>query len=111
MTRTPTWPVAALSLAVGFAVADLTGVRALGGIVLVAAALWCALRWKATGGLPLALALVAVYLAAFAVSHPLGDRLGAWGAVATVSAAVGAVTWAAADRPRRRTGVAARAGR
>jgi hypothetical protein len=111
MTVTPTWPVAALSLAAGFAVADLTGVRPLGGVVLFAAALWCGLRWKATAGLGVALALVAVYLLGFAVSHPLGDRLGAWGAVATISAAVGAVTWAVADRPRTRSGVAARAGR
>src|SRR4051794_1379612 len=95
----PTWPVAALALIVGFGVAELTGVRALGGIVLFLGALWCGLRWKAERGLPLALALVAVFLIAFALSHVLGDQIGAWPSVFVVSAVVALCAWAVADRP------------
>src|SRR3954454_12673270 len=46
-TTTPTWPVAAGSLALGFAVAQATGVRPLGGIVL---AVGCGRGGPALGG-------------------------------------------------------------
>ena len=94
----PTWPVAALSLVAGFVVADVTGVRALGGIVLVVAAAWCFARWRARAGTGRAVALVGFYAAAFVASHALADVLGTWGAVATVAVAVGAASWAVADR-------------
>lgn len=94
----PTWLIAPLSLVVGFGVADLTGVRPLGGIVLFLAALWCGLEWRRTRGLPVALGLVLVYLAAFALSHPLGKQLGSWPSVVVVSVVVGAVVWAATTR-------------
>jgi hypothetical protein len=94
----PTWPVAAGSLVLGFAVAQATGVRPLGGIVLVLAAAWCALRWRAAAGTGVAVALVALYAAAFAAAHVLADALGTWGAVLAVAALVGAAAWAAADR-------------
>ncbi len=53
----PTWPVASGSLVLGFAVAQATGVRALGGLVLLAAVTWCLVRWRALAGLPAAVAL------------------------------------------------------
>lgn len=103
MTRSiPTWLVAALSLVLGFAVADVTGVRPLGGIVLFLAALWCGLEWRRARGLGVALGLVAVYLLAFGLSHPLGKQLGSWPAVFLVAAVVGAVVWATIERPRLR---------
>lgn len=92
--------VAALSLVAGFAVAELTGVRALGGLVLVAAVAWCALRWRRRSA-AVAAALVALYLLAFVASHLLADALGAWPSVLLVAAAVGlAARRAAPDRPR-----------
>lgn len=94
----PTWPVAAGALILGFAVAELTGVRPLGGVVLFLGALWCGLRWKHAQGLPTALALVAVFLAAFALSHRLGDEIGAWPSVFVVSAIVALCAWALVDR-------------
>ncbi len=97
MRPLPTWPIAAGGLLLGFAVAELTGVRAVGGVVLFAAALACGLRWRLLLGLPRALALVAVFLAGFALSHPLGDAIGAWPAVFVVAAVVGAIVWRAAD--------------
>jgi hypothetical protein len=93
----PTWPVAAGSLVLGFAVAQATGVRPLGGLVLLAAAAWCALRWLRGAGPAVAAGLVAVYAAAFALSHPLAGAVGTWPAVLTVAAATGAAAWRLAD--------------
>lgn len=94
----PTWPVAAGALILGFGVAELTGVRAIGGIVLFAGALWCGLQWRSRRGLPLALALVALFLVLFAISHVLGDEIGAWPSVFVVAAVMGVAAWFAADR-------------
>lgn len=94
----PTWPVAAGALILGFAVAELTGVRAIGGVVLFVGALWCGLRWRAARGLPVALGLVAVFLTAFALSHVLGRQIGSWPSVFVVSAVVALAAWAAVDR-------------
>ena len=99
MVVVPTAPIAALSLVAGFAVAQATGVRPLGGAVLAVALGWCALRWRAAVGAGRAAALVALYLAAFAASHVLADVAGTWGAVLLVAAFVGAAAWLAADRP------------
>jgi hypothetical protein len=110
--RLPTWPVAAVSLVVGFAVAEITGVRAIGGIVLILAALWCGLRWRREHSTRLAVQLVVVYIVAFALSHVLGLVIGAWPSVFVVAAVVGVVTWARADRDSAlRTGVPTAASR
>ena len=99
MAVVPTAPVAALSLVAGFGVAQATGVRPLGGVVLALALGWCALRWRRGAGAGRAMALVALYLAAFAASHVLADALGTWGAVLSVAALVGLAAWLGADRP------------
>lgn len=99
MRSLPTWPIAAGALLLGFAVADVTGVRALGGVVLFLGALACGLRWRLLLGLPRALALVGVFLAGFVIAHPLGHAIGAWPAVILVAAVVGAISWRAADVP------------
>ncbi|MDO8211298.1 hypothetical protein [Conexibacter sp. CPCC 206217] len=112
MQRLPTWIAAGGSLLLGFAVADVTGVRALGGIVLFLAALWCGLRWRREQGLAVGVALVLAYLAAFALSHPLGRAIGSWPAVLVVSAFVAAIVWARVDRlSTPATGVSAAASR
>jgi len=100
MRTLPTWPIAAGALLLGFAVADVTGVRALGGVVLFLGGLACGLRWRVLLGLPRALGLVAVFLAGFVLAHPLGHAIGAWPAVLLVALAVGAVAWRTADAPR-----------
>lgn len=92
-----TAPVAAFSLVLGFAVADVTGVRPLGGIVLAAALIWCGLQWRATVGWGRAIGLAVLYLAGFALSHVLGDAIGAWPSVVTIALVVGLVTYAVAD--------------
>lgn len=98
VTKPATWPVAAGSLVLGFAVAEVTGVRAIGGVVLIAALGWCALRWRAGAGTGRAAALVGIYIVAFAGSHLLGPEIGAWPAVFTVAALTGLAVWALADQ-------------
>ncbi len=90
--------LAGASLAAGFAVAELTGVRALGGLVLVAAVLVCALGWRRSGAW-VAAGLVGLYLVLFVASHVLAGPLGAWTSVLLVSAAMAAASFAA-DRRR-----------
>ena len=95
----PTWPVAGGSLVVGFVVAELSGVRALGGVVLLAALVWCWVLWARRRSVLVAVGLTAVYVAAFAVSHVIAGAVGAWLSVALVSAGVALVVFAVADRP------------
>lgn len=97
MRPLPAWPVAAGSLILGFAVAQATGVRSLGGIVLAAGAVWCTLRWRADAGLARAVLLLFVYAAGFAASHALADTLGAWGSVLAVATLVALASVAVAD--------------
>lgn len=103
MTRVPTSAVAALSLVLGFAVADLSGVRALGGLVLVVALAWCARVWWRSVGAGVAAGLALAYLGAFALSHVLAVAVGAWLSVLLVASAVGVLVLAVADRPKERT--------
>ena len=99
MSAVPTWPIAGASLIAGFAVADLTGVRPLGGLVLVAAAVWLGLRWRERAGVARAAALLGLYAALFVLSHVLGDVLGTWGAVLTVGAVMAIATAALVGEP------------
>ena len=94
-----TWPVASGSLLLGFAVAQATGIRPLGAIVLIAGCAWCALRWlrvRPAGGARAA-ALVVVYLGAFVLSHVVADSLGAWPSVLLAAAVTGLAVYALAD--------------
>ena len=95
-----TWPVASGSLVAGFAVAQATGVRPLGGIVLAAGAGWCAVRWRRTVGIARTAGLVGLYLVAFVASHLIADTLGTWGAVFLVAAIIGLAAFLVADLPR-----------
>lgn len=95
-----TWPVASGSLLLGFAVAQATGVRPLGGLVLVAGCAWCALRWLRAGGwagIARTAALVVVYLGAFVLSHVVAGTLGAWPSVLLATAVTGLAVYALAD--------------
>jgi hypothetical protein len=85
--------VAAVGLAGGFLAARKTGRRDLGGAVFAAAGAWCARDWYRVSGPAAAAGLSAVYVAAMGASHPLAKRIGAWPAVAVVTA----VTVAAAE--------------
>lgn len=84
---------AALGLVGGFVVARQTGRRELGGALFAAAGAWCARDWYRASGPAAAAGLSTLYVAAMGGSHPLAKRIGAWPAVATVTA----VTVAAAE--------------
>lgn len=103
----PTWPVASGSLVVGFAVAEATGIRPLGGIVMVAAVAWCARRWLAAAGSGRTIALVLVYVASFGVSHVIADTLSAWPSVLVAAGVTGLAVWALADTAHSRAGAPA----
>lgn len=91
---------AALTLLAGFAVASLSGNRALGGVVLVAGAALCAWWMARSSGAARTIAALAVVAVLFVVSHPLGLVIGAWPSVLLVAAAAGAACYALA-RPDR----------
>ena len=100
-----TWPVACASLLLGFAVAQATGVRPLGGIVLVAGCAWCALRWLRRAGPARTALLVVIYLGAFVLSHVVADVLGAWPSVLLAAAVTGLAAYLLADSAARGAGV------
>jgi hypothetical protein len=75
---------AAACLPAGFGVAAATGIRPLGGLVLLVLALLAG-RWSGHAAARQA-SWYAVVLACFIASHLLADTTGAWGAVAIVTA-------------------------
>lgn len=98
LTRLPTSPLLAAGLVGGFALAQATEVRPLGGAVMLAANALAAPSWFAKGGVPLAAGLTAVYWASMGVSHPLAKQVGVWPSVLGVAAVSAAAAWALADR-------------
>jgi len=78
--------VAALGLVGGFALARSTGRREVGGALFAAAGAWSARQWHRSSGPAAALGLGTLYAAAMGGSHPLAKRIGAWPAVAAVTA-------------------------
>jgi hypothetical protein len=98
---TPTAPIAAGTLVVGYAVAAGTGSRPLGGVVLLIGGLWCIRAWTDRLGPRRAAALACVAFAAFVLSHLLALALGAWPSVLLVAALTAAVVWRRADAPLR----------
>lgn len=90
--------VAPLTLVLAFAVAQSTGVRPLGAVILLVGGLWCAVTmWRAVGWWR-TVVVGAAFAAAFAISHPLGNVIGAWQAVLAVAIVVGALAWVLGGR-------------
>ena len=107
---------AALTFLAAFGAAQLTGVRAIGGIVLVAGGAWCARAALRAAGPAATTALVAIALALFVVSHPLGHLIGAWpavgvSAVLVATAAAVLLSRTEATRPRPAPTIASRSRR
>ncbi|KGM00626.1 hypothetical protein [Cellulomonas cellasea] len=107
MSRLPTAVIAAVTLVVGFAVAQGTGVRWLGGVVLAAGLLWCAVRSAPAAGLVRTAAAGLVVLAAFVASHLAADALGPWPSVLLAALLAGAGVWFLVDRAVARRAVRA----
>lgn len=98
MARIPTALVAATGLVGGYGVSRWTGRRELGGAVLAVMGTAAGLRWRRQAGGPACAALSTAYVAAFAGSHPLAKKVGAWPSVFGVAGAVALASWAVADR-------------
>ena len=100
-TRFPSAVAAAVGLAAGFGVAQGTGVRALGGVVLAAGGLAAGWLWYRRRGPAVAAALAVAYVVAFVLAHVLALGVGwpAWLAVGLVTLAAAALSWVVADRP------------
>gem|GEM_PF-2749850 len=80
-----------VALTLGFAVADLTGIRWLGGLVMVVIGAVAVFSMNRSVGLLRTLIGVVAVVAGFILSHALGSALGSYGAlllVATVCALV-----------------------
>lgn len=87
-----TAPLVAIGLVGGYATAAYTGIRPLGGAVLLAAGALAARGWVKELGIGPAIGLGVTYLAAFGGSHPLAKQIGAWPSVGVVTAAATAAT-------------------
>ncbi|MEV0371345.1 hypothetical protein AB0I10_16180 [Streptomyces sp. NPDC050636] len=98
MARIPTAIVAAGGIVGGYGVARWTKKRPLGGVVLAAAGAVAARGWQQKAGNATATALSGAYVAAFAGSHPLAKKVGAWPSVFAVAGGVALASWAAVDR-------------
>jgi hypothetical protein len=100
-TRFPSSLLVAVGLAAGFGVAQGTGIRALGGAVLVACGVGAAALWVRRRGWAVAIGLAVLYLAAFVLAHvlALGVGMNAWLSVALVTLTAAGVTFGLADRP------------
>jgi hypothetical protein len=92
--RIPTAVIAALALVVGFAVAQLSGVRAAGGIVLLAGAAWCVVREARRTAWWRLVVVGLVGVGGFVAAHPLADVIGPWPAVGLAALVLGTVTYA-----------------
>jgi len=97
----PTAPIAAFGLIAGFGVAEATGSRPLGGLVLAIFAIWCVVAWDRRDGRRTAVVLGLCGLGAFVASHILGLVIGAWPAVFTAAAFTALVAWRLSDARRR----------
>ncbi|MBC9731290.1 hypothetical protein [Streptomyces sp. TRM68367] len=98
MAKVPAAVVAASGLIGGYGVARWTKKRQLGGAVLAVAGAAAAQQWRRQAGGAAAGALTVAYVAAFAASHPLAKKVGAWPAVYSVAGGVALASWAVADR-------------
>ncbi|GAA2299985.1 hypothetical protein Scani_71590 [Streptomyces caniferus] len=98
MAGIPTAVVAAGGLVGGYATARWTKKRPLGGVALAAAGAVAARGWRQKAGNATAAALSGAYVAAFAGSHPLAKKIGAWPSVFTVAGGVALASWVAVDR-------------
>ncbi|MEV0690523.1 hypothetical protein [Streptomyces sp. NPDC050388] len=98
MAKVPGSVLAASGLVGGYGVARWTRKRELGGVVLAMAGAAAAHGWRERAGGTAAGALSAAYVAAFAGSHPLAKKVGAWPAVFGAAGAMALASWAVADR-------------
>lgn len=83
-----------------YVIASRIGSRSGSLVAMIGPLGWCAATWRRDHGTPVATVLTGVYLGAFALSHPVARRVGAWPSVLGATAVTGAATHAVADRSR-----------
>jgi hypothetical protein len=94
----PTAATTVGSLIGGWQLARRTGNRPLGGVVLAAGGVLAGREWARRTSPAVTAVLVATYIGAFGLSHPLARRIGAWPSVLAASALTAAACYALADR-------------
>lgn len=92
-----TAPLAALGLIGGYLVARESGIRPLGGVLLGACGAYAGRTWLSKRGPAVTVALSAIYLFGFGLSHPLAKKIGPWPAVLTVTAASAGASYVLVD--------------
>lgn len=92
--------VVSLGLVGGWLTARESGIRPLGGVVLLGAGVWAARTWWAKRGPLTAAALSALYIVSFGVSHPLAKKIGAWPSVLAVTGVAAGVSHCLVDKER-----------
>lgn len=102
MSRVPVGLLAAVGLLTAFGIAQGTGVRWVGGVVLLATAAACLRLAVPRAGWWRSVVVVGVGLVVFVASHAAADVLGPWPAVLTAAAVLGATGWWLVDRARPR---------
>jgi hypothetical protein len=98
LTRIPSAPLLAAGMVGGFALAQQTQVRPLGGAAMLGANVAAAPKWYAVGGAPLVAGLTTAYWTAMGVSHPLARKVGTWPSVLGAAAVAAGAAWVLADR-------------
>ncbi|WP_229890953.1 hypothetical protein [Streptomyces mashuensis] len=98
MVKVPGAVIAAGGLVGGYGLARWSGRRALGGVALAGAGVAAAREWKDSAGGAAAAGLSGLYVAAFAGSHPLAKKIGAWPSVFAVAGGVALASWAVVRR-------------
>lgn len=78
-----------LALVLGFATADLTNIRWLGGLVLLVFSACAAVVMLQLSGVSRVIVMLLVLVVTFAISHPLGAILGSYGSLFLVSTIAG----------------------
>jgi len=89
--------VVSLGLLGGWLTARETGIRPLGGVILAAAGGWAIRSWLAKTDPVTTAGLTALYVGGFGASHPLAKKIGAWPAVAAVTAVTGGAACVLSD--------------
>lgn len=95
--KVSTSTVVAAGLIGGWLTARESGIRPLGTIPLVAAGALAGRTWNAKKGPAVTAGLLATYVGAFGLSHPLAKKAGAWPAVIIATAGAAASAYVVAD--------------
>lgn len=93
----PTAALAAATLVAAFAVAQLSDIRALGGVLLVAGVVWCVWRSVHAAGWLRVAVVVLVGAVCFVGAHLLSTVVGPWAAVLLSASVLAVVAWVLTD--------------